>query len=223
MPGCETGLAEQRGLLIAGDAADRDAGGNAARSARDVRSGRSTARTSGSARDRHAEQRAQLVATRPARRCRRASCDWRSTGRSRAPRPPVRFHSSQSRRCRTPGRVVGRPRRPRAAATRSWCRRSTDRARDRCAARTRGRWPASRSSSQRAAVRRSCHTMARWSGRPVRPVPRDDGLALVGDADRGDGLRRPRARRRSSASVARTASQISSASCSTQPGWGSAA
>ena len=34
-------------------------------------------------------------------------------------------------------------------------------------ARTRGRWPASLSSAQMAAVRRSCQTMARCSGRPV--------------------------------------------------------
>ena len=36
------------------------------------------------------------------------------------------------------------------------------------AARTAGSWPASRRASQRAAVRRSCHTSARCSGRPVR-------------------------------------------------------
>ena len=34
--------------------------------------------------------------------------------------------------------------------------------------RTSGRWPAAASSSQRSAVRRSCHTMARCRGRPVR-------------------------------------------------------
>ena len=50
--------------------------------------------------------------------------------------------------------------------------------------RTSSSWPASLSSSQRSAVRRSCQTSARWTGSPVSRVPGDDGLALVGDPDR---------------------------------------
>ena len=53
---------------------------------------------------------------------------------------------------------------------------------------------------------------------PGRAVPGDDGLALVGDADRRDGSA-PTCSTTSS-SVALTASQISAASCSTQPGRG---
>ena len=51
------------------------------------------------------------------------------------------------------------------------------------------------------------------------PVPHDRGLALVGDADARRRSRR-RASPATSARVAMVASQISSASCSTQPGWG---
>ena len=53
------------------------------------------------------------------------------------------------------------------AATRSSCPRSTGRGRGRCARARACSWPASRSSSQRAAVRRSCQTSARCSGSPV--------------------------------------------------------
>ena len=40
--------------------------------------------------------------------------------------------------------------------------------------------------AQMSAVRRSCQTMAWWTGLPVRAIPHDGGLALVGDADGGD-------------------------------------
>ena len=50
-------------------------------------------------------------------------------------------------------------------------------------------------------VRRSCQTMARWIGAAGRAVPDQRGLALVGDADGGDVLRRQR-RRWSSACAA---------------------
>ena len=86
--------------------------------------------------------------------------------------------------------------------------------------RTSGSTPAARSSSQRGAVRRSCHTIARWRGRPVHAVPHDDGLALVGDADR---RRRSRRRAAATTSVKRVRApraQISSGSCSTHPGRG---
>ena len=51
-----------------------------------------------------------------------------------------------------------------------------------------GSWPAARSSSQRSAVRRSCQTIARCRRCAGAPVPDHDRLALVRDADRGDGL-----------------------------------
>ena len=57
------------------------------------------------------------------------------------------------------------------------------------------------------------------SGSPVRAVPGEHGLALVGDADGGDGARRRAGDARRAAWPA-TASQISTASCSTQPGSG---
>ena len=57
--------------------------------------------------------------------------------------------------------------------------------------RTRRSAPSLRSLAHAGAVRRSCQTMARWIGSPVRPVPHDCRFALVGDPDRGD---TPRAR-----------------------------
>ena len=83
--------------------------------------------------------------------------------------------------------------------------------------RTRSSFPASRSSSQRAAVLRSCHTMARWRGAPVR---RSHTTAVsrwlvmpIAATGRSSSARR-------SAIVACTASQISTGSCSTHPGSG---
>ena len=75
------------------------------------------------------------------------------------------------------------------------------------------------SSAQRAAVRRSCQTIAGGSA-PVA-VPDDGRLALVRDPDRGEVGRADRRRRRSAAAAASTTvCQISSGSCSTQPGRG---
>ena len=95
MPGVEAGLPEERGLLVADDAAHRDA-----RRAR--RSRRRSAprrpldgRTSGRAADGHAEQRRPARRPTPGGRCRAASCGWRWSGRWRARRPPVRFHTTQ--------------------------------------------------------------------------------------------------------------------------------
>ena len=133
--------------------------------------------------------------------------------------PPVRFHRSQES-------MVPKARSASASTPPSaeqplelGAPRSRGRARGRCVARTRSRWPASASSSQRAAVRRSCQTMARCRGSPVRRSHDHGRLALVGDADGGDRARRATAI--SSASVVpATAAQISAASCSTQPGLG---
>ncbi len=83
--------------------------------------------------------------------------------------------------------------------------------------RTRSRWPCWRSSSQRAAVRRSCHTMARATGSPVvrfqtTVVSRWSVMPMAATGWSNSAV--------TWASVAATASQISPASCSTQPGWG---
>ena len=51
-----------------------------------------------------------------------------------------------------------------------------------------GSWPSLLSFAQMSAVRRSCQTMARWTGGAGGAVPHHGGLALVGDADRGDVL-----------------------------------
>ena len=112
----------------------------------------------------------------------------RRLGRVHAVAPPVRFQSTHESTVPNARSVVGARRRPRAAATRASSPRSTGRARGRCARGPAARAPAARSSSQRA------------RGAPVlphdRPVPRPAGaavphhdrLALVGDADRGDGV-----------------------------------
>ena len=90
--------------------------------------------------------------------------------------------------------------------------------RGRCAPGRSGSWPSATSSRQRAAVRRSCQTIARWTGAPGRALPEHRGLALVGDADRGDlAPRRGRPRRARSRQTASVSRQISSGSCSTQP------
>ena len=84
--------------------------------------------------------------------------------------------------------------------------------------RTSASWPAARSSSQRAgraAVLPDERAVQRLAG--LR-VPDADGLALVRDADRRQlAVRSPRPRAPRSA-TARVTSQISPASCSTQPG-----
>ena len=60
------------------------------------------------------------------------------------------------------------------------------------------------------AVRRSCQTIARWSGSPRVAVPGDDRLALVGDADPGElARRRCPPRRAPRCATARVTSQIS--------------
>ena len=83
-----------------------------------------------------------------------------------------------------------------------------------------GSWPASLSSSQRRAVRRSCQTIARWSGSPlsrshattvsrwfVIPMPASERPSIPAESS-------------ASFATARVTSQISLASCSTQPGRG---
>ena len=83
-----------------------------------------------------------------------------------------------------------------------------------------GSWPASFSSSQRRAVRRSCQTIARCSGSPlsrsqattvsrwfVIPMPASERPSMPAESS-------------ASFATARVTSQISLASCSTQPGRG---
>src|SRR3954447_26275148 len=81
-----------------------------------------------------------------------------------------------------------------------------------------GRWPAARSASQRSAVRLSCQTMAAPYGFPVRrfqatTVSRWLVLPIAATTP-------PPASVPTSVNVACTTAQISSASCSTQPGRG---
>ena len=186
MPGLEAGLAEQRRLLVAGDAADRDAGRHAGKPSPVTPNRPLDGTISGSARDRHVEQVAQLAIPLPTADVEQHRAAGVADGSVAYTAPPVRFQISQAsigaeRQVRSDGHAaLGR------AATRSWCRRSTGRARARCARAPAGGAPAAVSSSQRCAVRRSCQTMAGAVGLAGASVPRHDRLALVGDADRGD-------------------------------------
>ena len=216
----EAGLAEQRRLLVAGDAATRGC--------RPGRRSRPTVtpkrpldgRTSGSASRGTPSSSHSSALPRQRGRCRRASCGWRWTDRWRSTSPPVRFHSSQAvdRAERQVGRPAGHAALGAAATPSSWPR-STGRAPGRCA-RAPGRGGRRRrASSQRPAVRRSCHTMARCSGCAGAAVPGHDGLALVGDADGGDRL--VRARPSTSSRVAWTASpDLDRRRARPSPGWG---
>ncbi len=59
------------------------------------------------------------------------------------------------------------------------------------------------------------------NGRAAAAIPQDSGLALIGDADRGHGTALNRANAAEpGGSVDSTVAQITSASCSTQPGAG---
>ena len=133
-------------------------------------------------------------------------------------RPPVRFQSSQAsivpiaRSGSSVDAALAR------AATPASSPRSRGRARGRSSAARAAGARRPRSSSQRAAVRRSCHTMARCSGRPVRrsQATTVSRWLVMPMAATGSSQAAPRPRAASPA----TASQISSASCSTQPGRG---
>ena len=174
----------------------------------------------------HAEELAQLVGPRAVGRCRRAASGrrwWRRWRSTPPPGPPVSCHSTHEStvaRARSPGRrPVSARRPPRPAATTSWWPRSRGRAPARCGPATSGRCPRSASSAHRAAVRRSCHTMARCSGSPVRRSQATTvSRWLVMPMARAAGA--PSRRLATSARVTRTRAQISRASCSTQPGRG---
>ena len=220
MPGREAGLAEQGRLLVAGDPADRDAGGQArARPARgDAEaparrthlgqgSRRGTPNSSASSlsqrqrRMSNSRVRLALVGVGGVDGARRSGC-----------------HSSQLStvpKARSgPGRdaALGR------TATRSLVAEKYGSRTSPVRRRTRSRWPAAAGASQT----RGGPPVLPHDGPVQRPagaaVPHHGRLPLVGDADGGHRARRSSAS--SSARVAATASQISSASCSTQPGRG---
>ena len=214
-------LSEQRRLLIARDPADRNrepggaiGAGNAEASAR--------RRDRGEDRPRNVEERAQLVG--PV-----AALDVVEHRAARV-RRIGRVHAAVGAAGQVPEdpRVdgaehevgVGGRRRRRAAATRACVAEKYGSSTRPVLRRISGSWPASRSASQRAAVRRSCQTIARCRGRPVRrshtttvsrwfvmPI-----AATVSPAARSSDATSP--------SVSTVTRQMSSASCSTHPGCG---
>ena len=152
-------------------------------------------------------RRAVVVATSPQLAAPRGS-DARGRRTARAARRPSAARDVEQHRPRGVGHVgdalagqledqpasmvpnTARPCAP-ARAGRRRCRAATDlRAREVGVqhqpgrSRTSGSCPCSRSSSQSAAVRRSCQTIARCSGSPVSGSQTHDGLPLVGDPDR---------------------------------------
>ncbi len=120
----------------------------------------------------HAEEVAQLGGPGAGARCRTAGCGWRWRRRWRRCRPRCRRSGSTAPSCRPcrrrgrDGRPGGRGRRARRSQAILVAVKYGSSTRP-VVARTKGRWPASASSAHRAAVRRSCQTMARCRGRPV--------------------------------------------------------
>ena len=195
-PGCEAGLAEERRLLVAGDAGDRDRAPNASGSRR-AQDAATTARPAAAAR---AARRAARAARRPSRRV------WMSKSSVReafvASVTCTRAAASASRRASVS--MVPKASSPRFA--RAPARRAT--------------WSSSHSSlvpgevgvehqaglrreqsahgpaalqarRTSAAVRRSCQTIALRDRPAGGALPQHRRLALVGDADRGDVARAP--------------------------------
>ena len=104
------------------------------------------------------------------------------------------------------------------AARRAWCRRNTDRAAGPCAALTSGSWPSALRRAQASAVRRSCQTIAGATGRPVARSHSTVVSRWLVMPTAATSSTVARARASTSAMVAACVAQISSASCSTQPG-----
>ena len=185
-PGRVAGLAEQRRLLVAGDAGDRHV------DAVEVLRAPAPPTRARPAAAPHAARRAARAARRPSRRggCRRAACGTRSTRRSRERVPRVRFQTSQLS-IGAEGELAALRRAPlrRArgrAATRAWCRRSRRRARARSSRANVGAWPAARNcvaAARRAPVLPDDRVRERPAG---GALPQHRRLALVGDADRGE-------------------------------------
>ena len=184
---------------------------------------------------------AQLVGPVEPRRCRRASCGSRSTGRSRARRRRDRRSAARAASVSTVPNA-----RSASAVDAALGEQPLELGRgevgvEHQAGAARGsaaRGPASRSSSQRAAVRRSCQTIARWQGiagarGPTRPTvsrwfvmpmrgDRLAGAAVAARPRRGWRRSRPRSRRRrarpspaaGSAAGTRGTRQVRSCPCS---------
>ena len=219
--GLDAGLPDRRRLLVARHAEHRhrraeDVG------RRDAELGRRCRRPSAaSAAARPGSSRAR----RPRRPCgcRAAACGWRWSRRSHGPCRRSGATAGSSRSCRPPARP-SRPRPARrrrsAGSRRSWCRRNRDRAAGRSSARRSSR-------GRRASARRTCprcggparrwrcapacrcarsHTtvVSRWLVMPMPAMSLAVSLALASAP-------------RQTSTVAR---QISSGSCSTQPGLG---
>ena len=156
--------------------------------------------------------------TTPATGCRRAGCGSRSTtsvtwtvATRELPEQP-RVDGAERRR-----RSVA-PRRPSPKIQSSLVAEKYGSSTRPVVERTSGRCPSSRNSSQRSAVRRSCHTMARCSGSPVdrshtTAVSRWSVMPMAAGR-----LVESRPERHPARSAA--VCQISLASCSTQPGSG---
>ena len=193
-------LAEQRRLLIAGDAGDRDAVGQAGHALRLAEPARRRADL-GQQRRRHAEQRAQLGLEAPRaeveqQRARRVGDVGDVRLAARQP-PDQEAVDGAEGDLAAPRRARAAPRRC-PAATRSSSPRSRDRAPGRSARARAGSWPAAFSCG---ADRRGAPVLPDdgvADRAAVGPVPQHRGLALVGDADGGDPLarRRPSGRRR---------------------------
>ena len=127
--------------------------------------------------------------------------------------PPVSFQIEPGvDRCRRRARPARRASRAPGTLSSSQrdlaCRRSRRRStRPVLLADERRSWPSRLAARRRTrAVRRSCQTMALWTGSPGLAVPDDRRLALVGDADRGDVARPQPARGQRLARPPRSAS-----------------
>ena len=221
-PGAAAHLAEQRRLLIAGDAGDRHA--------RDAERGRRPRR---SARSTRAPRAASLRGTPNRSSSSSSHCSaWMLNSIVRealvtsvtCSRPLVSFQISQvsivpkasrpaSARARAPGTLS---RIQRILLAEKYASMSSPVFRW-----ISGAAPSAFSRSQKSAVRRSCQTMALWIGSPVSRSQTIGRLALVGDADGGD-VAAAAMPARPSASTATPIcdAQISCGSCSTQPARG---
>ena len=164
----EAGLADGRGLLVAGDAADRD------RAAEQGRRGRAEL---GGAILHLGQHRARHAAGSPAARRPSAGVDveqQRARGvggvggvHLAAGQPPEQEAVDGAER-ELAALGARRARRGRCRGSRrSWCRRNRGRGAGRSSAEIAGSWPSAFSFAQMSAVRRSCQTMARWIGLPV--------------------------------------------------------
>ena len=186
--GREAALPDGRRLLVAGDAEDADRPAEQLGSV--VPNSPAQSRTSGSSDARHAEQLA--AAPRPSAPSRMSNSSVRDGvggvgGVHLAAGQPPEQEAVDGAEGEPPGLAPPRARRRRGrAARRSWWRRNTDRAAARSCAAIAGSWPAARSAAQAsrgAAVLPDDGVVDRPAG---RAVPHDRGLALVGDAERGD-------------------------------------